>query len=393
MRRARRLYALVQADARGSPARALRSLHQAMVALGVAIMLAQSVAPWWKAHAVLLGIGFFLVAAFFTAEYALRLFLASEAPGGEHRPAWRSRLSWAFSLGGLFDLAGALPGFIGVALGPRQASLFGFIWGFKLVRYCPGLVSLERVISHAKNELIGVLLGFGIALLTAASLAYLLEHQAEPKVFGSIPAAMWWAIETMSTVGYGDAIPQTVFGRMLASLVMMSGIVVFALWAGILATGYADEMRRRAFLRTWDLVAKVPFFQSAGAAAIAEVARLLRPREYQAGATIMRRGEPGESMYFIVSGEVQIRLRPQSVRMTAGEFFGEIALLTGSARSATVVALTPTTLLVLDIVHFRELLGRQPELARIIREEALRRLDETAAAVARSETAAVEGRR
>ena len=90
-------------------------------------------------------------------------------------------------------------------------------------------------------------------------------------------------------------------GRMLAGIVMVSGILVFALWAGILATGYAEETRRREFLRTWDLVAKVPFFHKIGASVIADVARLLRPREYPAGAVIVRRGEPGDCMYFVAS--------------------------------------------------------------------------------------------
>ena len=152
--------------------------------------------------------------------------------------------------------------------------------GLQTVRYAPGLASLQRVISDARRALLSVLLGFGIVLLVAASLAYFLERDAQPAVFGSIPAALWWAIVTLTTTGYGDVAPQTPPGRMLAGIVMVSGILVFALWAGILATGYAEETRRREFLRTWDLVAKVPFFHNVGAAVIAEVARLLRPREY-----------------------------------------------------------------------------------------------------------------
>jgi voltage-gated potassium channel len=195
---------------------------------------------------------------------------------------------------------------------------------------------------------------------------------------------LWWAIATLTTTGYGDVVPHTLLGRLLAGVVMVGGILVFALWAGILATGYAEEMRRRAFLRTWDLVAKVPFFHDVGASVIAEVTRLLRPREFPARAFIIRRGEPGDCMYFIVAGEVEVRLRPEPKRLGAGNFFGEAALLTGAPRNATVVAATPCTLLSLDIVHFRELLARQPELARAIREEAARRIDEAAAAVEHS---------
>ena len=194
----------------------------------------------------------------------------------------------------------------------RDAMLFGFVWVFKYIRYSPGLASLGRVISNARQALLSVLLGFAIVLLTASSLAYLLErnaHPDHPESFASIPAALWWGIVTMSTTGYGDIVPQTFAGRVLSGAVMISGIMIFALWTGIIVNGYAEELRRREFLRTWELVAKVPFFHNIGASLIAEVARLLRPRDYPAGAVIVRRGEPGDCMYFVVDGEVEVRLQ------------------------------------------------------------------------------------
>ena len=119
-------------------------------------------------------------------------------------------------------------------------------------------------------RMIGTVVGAtAIVLLTAASIAYLVERHTNPEAFGSIPAALWWAIVTMTTTGYGDVVPQPMAGRVLAGVVMMSGILVFALWAGILASGYAEELRRREFLRTWELVAKVPFFHNIGASLIA----------------------------------------------------------------------------------------------------------------------------
>jgi len=117
----------------------------------------------------------------------------------------------------------------------------------------------------------------------------------------------------------------------------------------------------------------VPFFHNIGASLIAEVARLLRPRDYPAGAVIVRRGEPGDCMYFVVDGEVEVRLHSGPLSLGAGEFFGEVALLTGAPRNATIVAAQSCTLLALDIVDFHELLARQPELARVIREEAKKR--------------------
>jgi voltage-gated potassium channel len=370
-----RLYRLLQPDTFDPAARIFRGVHHAMVAAGIGIMLADTVGEWREAYHGALDAGFQIVCAFFVAEYVLRLLAAPGAPGAAARGRWQSRLAWATSLGGTFDFLGALPGVLDVVFDPGYASLFGFIWSFKLVRYSPGLASLERVISNARQALLSVLLGFGILLLLAASLAYLLERSVQPHVFGSIPAALWWAIVTMTTTGYGDVVPQTVLGRMLAGVVMISGIAVIALWAGILATGYFEEVRRREFLRTWDLVAKVPFFHDVGAAVIADVAQLLRARDYPAGAVVVRRGERGDCMYFVASGEVEIRVMPETIRLGAGDFFGELALLTGDPRNATVVATRQCTLLRLDIVDFRQLLGRQPELARIIRVAADARLD------------------
>jgi len=374
-----RLYATLRPEARNSVAEGFRAVHHAVVAVGIGVMLADTVQSWREAYAGLLDFTFHLVCAFFVAEYAVRLIAAAGAPGAQHRGAWRVRLAWALSLGGLCDLLGALPGVFDL-FNPRFASLFGFVWVFKYVRYSPGLASLRRVISRARHALLSVLLAFGIVLLAAGSLAYLLERDANPDQFGSIPAALWWAIVTLTTTGYGDVVPQTLPGKMLAGIVMVSGILVFALWAGILASGYGEEMRRREFLRTWDLVAKVPFFHNIGASVIAEVARLLHARDYPAGAVIVRRGEPGDCMYFVAEGEVEIQLAPESLYLGSGQFFGEIALLTGGTRTATVVAAQPCTLLALDIVDFRELMGHQPELARVIREEANRRLEAGTAA-------------
>lgn len=378
----RSLYAILDPDSPGDVARLYRAIHHVIVAGGIAIMLVYTVDELRQRYESLLDFLFTIVATFFILEYVVRLVTAPQAPGGEHYGPWRARVAWAVSVGGVFDLIAALPGFIGAAEG-HPASFFGCIWIFKYVRYSPGLVSLQRVVSHARHALLSVLLGFVIVLLIAASLAYLLERHTNPEDFGSIPSALWWAIVTLTTTGYGDVVPRTLGGRALAGVVMVSGILVFALWAGILASGFAEELRRREFLRTWDLVARVPFFHDVGAALIADVARLLRPREYPAGAAIVRRGERGDCMYFVVEGEVEVQVQPKPLYLGAGQFFGELALLTRGPRNATVVASRPCTLLTLDIVDFHELLAHQPELARTIREEAARRLGGAAVPAAR----------
>ena len=372
----RPLYRVLDPESHDPAARIFRVVHHALAAFGIAIVLAETMEPVQADYGQELAAGFDIVGGFFIAEYLLRLIAAPAKPGHEHLASWRARALWAVSPGGIFDLVCALPGVLFMTE-RSWASFFGFIWASKYVRYSPGLASLGRVVRNERQSLFSVLLGFGIVLLTAASIAYLLEREANPAVFGSIPAALWWAIVTLTTTGYGDVVPSTIAGRILGGTVMTGGILVFALWSGILANGYAQELRRREFLRTWELVAKVPFFHNIGASLIAEVARLLRPRDYPAGAVVMRRGQPGDCMYFIADGEVEIQLPGQHVYLISGQFFGEVALLTGAPRNATVVATQPSTLLSLDIVDFHELLARQPELARIIHEEAQHRHGET----------------
>lgn len=371
-----RLYEILRPDSVEVRGGLFRAVHHLAVAAGVAVMLAETVEPWQAAYGEVFVLAFRLLCIFFIVEYLLRLACAPGAPGAGDRAVWRARLDWACSLGGLFDFLGTLPGVLNLVFDTRDAILFSLIWVFKLARYAPGLVGLRRAIANARQALLSVLLGFVVVLIAASSLEYLLERAVQPDTFGSIPAALWWGIVTMTNSGYGDTVPQTLAGRILAGVVMICGIVVLALIAGILATAFAQEIRRHAFLRTWNIVAKVPFFTTIGAATIAEVARLLRPRDYPAGAVIMRRGEPGDCMYFIASGEVEVEIEPhpEPLRLQAGEFFGEIALLTGAARTATVVATQACTLLRLDIVDFRELMGRQPDLARLIYDAAHQRL-------------------
>jgi voltage-gated potassium channel len=370
------LRVLLDPEVQTRPARLLRVWHFLAVTGGLAIAVASSVETIWSGAArTPLFVGALIILAAFAAEYGMRLVIAGDEQWAEGEAPRVSRRRWATSPLGLVDLLAVLPmtaALIG-GLSPQQALLFAVLWIFKLTRYSPGLTILGRVIRLEREPLAGVMLAFLIALFLAATLAHVVEGEAQPDGFGSLPKALWWAITTLTTTGYGDAVPSTPLGRLLSGLVMMCGILVFALWAGILATGFSEEVRRREFLRTFDLVHKVPFFHDLGPSLIAEVARLLKTREFPTGGTVMRRGQPGDCMYFIVSGEIEVRTEPKPLHLHTGSFFGEIALITGGPRTATAVATKHAVLLMLDIADFRELAARRPELAEAIHVEAARR--------------------
>jgi voltage-gated potassium channel len=220
---------------------------------------------------------------------------------------------------------------------------------------------------------------FLMILFLASAAMYLLERDSQPGPFGSMPAAMWWAVVTMTTTGYGDAVPLTHLGHLLGAFVMICGIATFGLTTGILATGFATETRRRNFIQTWDLVGKVPFFQTLDPSAITEITHMLRRLEVPERTAVIRRGKVGDCMYFIADGEVQVDIKPNPVFLGAGAFFGELALLGNLIRTANVTTTTASTLLILDLADFRTLTAHHPDLKRVIDAEGQRRVNENQA--------------
>jgi voltage-gated potassium channel len=237
----------------------------------------------------------------------------------------------------------------------------------------PGLRQLRRVLAQESGPLLSVLVLFLMVLFLGSVAEYFLEHDVQPATFGNVPAALWWAVVTLTTTGYGDVVPITPVGRMVAGIVMICGLGVFGLFTGILATGFAAETRRDNFLKTWETVSKVPFFATLGPSAIADVTHMLRTMDLPSRTMIIRKGQQGDCMYFIASGAVEVNLPGKKVQLGEGSFFGEMALLGNNLRGADVTTTRVSKLLVLDLVDFRLLMARHPDLAETIDTEAKRR--------------------
>ena len=245
----------------------------------------------------------------------------------------------------------------------------------KLGRYSPAMRSLLDALYAERRALLGCFMILIGAALVMATLMYLAEGKAQPDKFGTIPDAMWWAIVTLGTIGYGDVVPVTPFGRILATGTIFLGLIMVALPVGIVAQAFANDIHRREFIVTWGMVARVPLFAGLDANQIAEIMRLLRSQRIEAGTIIARRGEPAHSMYFVAAGEVEIDLPDRCVRLGAGHFFGEIAVLRKARRSATVRAVTRTSLLVLDARDVHILMDHEPRIAERIHETARQRIE------------------
>jgi voltage-gated potassium channel len=314
--------------------------------------------------------------AIFSAEYAARLWVAAEHPPWRRLGALRAALRSSISPAGLIDLAAILPFWLSFVVSTdfRIVLVLRLVRFFKLSRYSPAMRSLLDALYSERRALFGCFVILCGATLVAAGLMHLAESTAQPEKFGTIPDAMWWAIVTLGTVGYGDAVPITAAGRLIGGVTIFAGLLMVALPVGIVATAFANEVHRRDFIVTWALVARIPLFSQLSATQIADVMRILRAQKVDKGAIIVRRGEPAHSMYLIVDGEVEIRLRHKRVRLSSGDFFGEIAALRQRRRSATVQALQPTRLLALDASDLHSLMDSEPQIASRIWDAARARL-------------------
>lgn len=186
----------------------------------------------------------------FTVEYLLRLWTCTENPIYAH--PLKGRLKYLISPLALIDLLAVLPVYLVFFVNLRGLDL-RFLRVMRLLarivrlsRYFSSLRTLGKVVHTRRGELAAVVSVLFLLLVMASSLMFFAEHQAQPEEFASIPRAMWWSIITLTTVGYGDVFPVTAAGRVLAGVIAIVGIGLFALPAGILGSGFMEELDREA---------------------------------------------------------------------------------------------------------------------------------------------------
>ncbi|QYZ78480.1 ion transporter [Methanofollis formosanus] len=188
-----------------------------------------------------------LSVAIFTVEYVLRLWTVPCNPAFAGRGG---RVRFAASPMAIIDLVAILPFYLPMIIPIdlrvlRMLRLLRVFRLFKLYRYSEALKMLERVIKAEKEALIVVGFVLVVLLVLASTLMYCIEHHAQPEAFSSIPMAMWWAVATLTTVGYGDVYPITPLGKLLGGFIAVLGVGMFALPAGILASAFGDEIKNR----------------------------------------------------------------------------------------------------------------------------------------------------
>ncbi len=299
-----------------------------------------------------------LAVALFTVIYLVRLWCTTASPFGDYEhPLW-GRMRYMISPLGIIDLLSIAPFYIGLVMPIPDGwvRVLRILRLLLIARYSPALGIIGAVLREQRRALGAALLVLLTMLILLSTLIYTLEHDAQPQAFASIPSAMWWTMVTLTTVGYGDVVPATALGRVIGGITMITGILMVALPTGVVVTGFADEVRKRNFVVNWKLVSKVPLFANLDAAQIAEVVSLLTPIVVPANQAVVRVGEDASSMYFVVSGRLEVQMHPNPVYLEAGDFFGEMGIIEARRRSASIVALSECNLLELKAEDFHQLL-------------------------------------
>ncbi|MEZ5853123.1 MAG: cyclic nucleotide-gated ion channel [Hyphomicrobiaceae bacterium] len=313
--------------------------------------------------------------AVFTIEYITRIWASVEVPFLRRLPPWKARLRFARRPFLVIDLLAILPFYLGHMLGIdlRILRALRLLRLFKLSRYSPAMHTLLRVLANESRALIGAGVLLLTVLLFSSTGMYFIESHAQPDKFGSVPLAAYWAMTTLTTVGYGDVAPITPLGKFWAMITMLFGLCVLALPVAIISTGFSQEVGRRDFVVTWSLMSRVPLFTDLDASHIAEILPLLHAHNLPPNVEVIAADTNGAAMYFIASGRVRLAEPNGSMEFKTGDFFGAVALVQNGKHGGSYTTTTRCRLLKLYREDFFRLEATRPEIGALIRKIAAER--------------------
>lgn len=185
--------------------------------------------------------------AVFTIEYLARLWVCTEHQHLDKSKPIRSRITYFFTPVALVDLMAIAPFYLAfiIPIDLRYLRMLRMLRLLKLTHYFKGLRLFVDVVKKELPSIGAAIIIMGVLVILSASIIYSVEHDVQPEAFGSIPAAIWWSVVTMTTVGYGDVTPITFLGKFISIFIMLLGVGIVALPAAMLAAKFGDELRTR----------------------------------------------------------------------------------------------------------------------------------------------------
>jgi voltage-gated potassium channel len=229
------------------PSKIVNLLLILLISLNVIAIFLETVDPIYQQYQSAFWYFEVFSVAVFTLEYFARVWSCIELENVDAAAPIRSRLRYMLTPIALVDLLAILPFYLSLylAIDLRFLRVLRLLRLFKLTRYSPALGALLDVVQKEADALLAAVVVLLMMLVISAGGIYLLENELQPETFGSMPSSLWWAIVTLTTVGYGDVVPVTTMGRMFGGFIGLIGIGMIALPAAILASGFAENIHGR----------------------------------------------------------------------------------------------------------------------------------------------------
>ncbi len=218
----------------------------ALIVLNIVAMMLESIETHYETYKTYYQIFDIFSIAVFSVEYIIRIWIADEIYPQIGK--LKSRLKYIFSFFGIIDLLAILPFYLPMFIKVdlrfmRILRLIRIFRVFKLVRFIGSIQLLLKVIKERKDELLITLFGSALMLLVSASLMYEIEHELQPDKFSNVFEAIWWAVATLTTIGYGDVYPISGWGQFLAAVTALFGIGLVAIPTGIISVGFLEQIQ------------------------------------------------------------------------------------------------------------------------------------------------------
>lgn len=297
----------------------------------------------------------------FTAEYVVRLWVAPEHPLRRRLKPLVARARYMVTVPALIDLAAILPWFVALIseFDVHVLLVLRLLRFLKLARYSSGFNALYLAVRRERYALLSCLIILWTGVLMAATAMYLIERDVQPDKFGSVPEAMWWAITTLTTVGYGDVVPVTNLGRVVGAITMVSGLMMLALPIAIIASSFSEVISKHNFVVTFSMISRLPPFSDLEAPVLGDILPLLNSRSFDRGHHVVRRGESAAHLYVVLQGHLEMEGEDGIRRLGPGDVFG---LLPGQTKvdPVQVRALAKTKILAIEENELHMLALRHP---------------------------------
>ena len=307
--------------------------------------------------------------ATYTLEYVARLWSSVEDPRIAPLGAMQGRVRFALRPMMVVDLLAFAPSYLGIFFGIdlRVLRIFRLFRLLKLARYSQALQALLGVLLAERSALFASVILLLSMMCLEGELMHIAEGRIQPRALGSLPNAMYWALTTLTTVGYGDITPKTAVGKTIAGVTMVTGLALFALPVGIIANGFVAGLSRRRFAITWNMLRRQPLLAGLDGEALTAFMEAATASVVREHAQIAFAGSEATEFYLIVSGIAHAEEGSGYATLALGDVIGEEALDRSAPYQRTVTAQTDMRVIALSGSELRRLARKYPIIAERLR--------------------------